>query len=87
MNASRHFLKGNPKTALTTAAMDAMARALLEWSDRPKLWRVVSSEAVRAADCNLNPSRLVYVFPQSHPFGIRQADRISAAARRIQALA
>ena len=61
VNASRHFVKGKPKNALTQEGIHAISNAFKSWETQEKFCRVVSVENVRAADYNVSPSQFVDV--------------------------
>lgn len=59
INASNYFIKGDPKNILTQEAIKVATEVYRNWGTRDKLSKVVTIEALREADYNLNPSQFV----------------------------
>jgi type I restriction enzyme M protein len=60
LNASREFVKGDPKNYLPETAIIRIADAFNEWKEAEKYSRVVSREEIAKNDYNISPSRYVH---------------------------
>ena len=60
LNASRHFIKGNPKNYIDDASADLIVDTFLNWRDKDKFSRVVDSTEIEKNDYNLSPSRYIH---------------------------
>jgi type I restriction enzyme M protein len=60
LNASREFVKGDPKNYIPDDAILRIADAFKAWSEKEKYSRVVSREEIAKNDFNISPSRYIH---------------------------
>jgi type I restriction enzyme M protein len=60
LNASREFVKGEPKNYLPEEAIVRIADTFTEWNENGKLGRIVSGDEVAKNDFNISPSRYIH---------------------------
>lgn len=60
VNASKEFIKGNPKNFMPESAVDKIAAAFQTWSEEEKFSRVVPAEEIARNDFNISPSRYIH---------------------------
>jgi type I restriction enzyme M protein len=61
INASGESAKGKPKNYITEASIRRIADTMLKWKEVKKFSTVVTTDEVKANDCNLSPSRYIEV--------------------------
>lgn len=59
LNASREFIKGDPKNYIPADAIRRIAQTFIAWQEDEKYSRVVSSEEIAKYDFNVSPSRYI----------------------------
>ena len=60
LNASRDFVKGDPKNFLPEEAVTRIADTFLEWKEVEKFSRIVSTDEIAKNDFNISPSRYLH---------------------------
>ena len=60
LNATRHFIKGNPKNYIDDDSADLIADTFLHWREVEKLSRIVNRAEIKKNDFNLSPSRYIH---------------------------
>jgi type I restriction enzyme M protein len=62
LNASREFIKGNPKNYIPEDAISRIANTFIAWKEVEKYSRIVSREEIAKAgnDYNISPSRYIH---------------------------
>jgi len=60
LNASREFVKGDPKNYIPEEAIVRMAGTFAEWNEVEKYSRIVAHEEIAKNDYNLSPSRYIH---------------------------
>ena len=60
VNASKEFVKGNPKNYLPEEAVDKIASTFLNWQEEERFSRIVPVEEIKKNDFNISPSRYVH---------------------------
>lgn len=60
LNASREFIKGNPKNYIADDAQQKIADTFREWKETEKFSRIVTLEEIIKNDYNLSPSRYIH---------------------------
>jgi len=60
LNATRHFIKGNPKNYMDDTSADIIVDAFRNWKEVEKLSCIVGREEIEKHDFNLSPSRYIH---------------------------
>src|SRR4029077_14474979 len=60
LNASREFVKGDPKNYLPEDAVIRIAETFLAWKEVDKYSRIVGSDEIAKNDYNISPSRYIH---------------------------
>jgi type I restriction enzyme M protein len=60
LNASREFVKGDPKNYISDDAIVRIADPFIEWKEVEKYSRIVSAEEIAKNDYNISPSRYIH---------------------------
>ena len=60
LNASRDFVKGDPKNYLPEEAVTRIADTFLEWKEVEKFSRIVGTDEIAKNDFNISPSRYIH---------------------------
>jgi type I restriction enzyme M protein len=60
LNASREFVKGDPKNYISDDAIVRIADTFIEWKEVEKYSRIVSAEEIAKNDYNISPSRYIH---------------------------
>jgi hypothetical protein len=60
LNASRDFVKGDPKNFLPEEAVTRIADTFLEWKEIEKFSRIVGTDEIAKNDFNISPSRYLH---------------------------
>jgi type I restriction enzyme M protein len=60
LNASREFVKGDPKNYISDEAIVRIADTFIEWKEVEKYSRIVSAEEIAKNDYNISPSRYIH---------------------------
>ncbi len=60
LNASREFVKGDPKNYIPQEAVTRIAETFIAWNEVVKYSRIVSVEEVAKNDYNISPSRYIH---------------------------
>lgn len=60
LNASRHFIKGNPKNYIDEESADLIANTFINWTEVKKFSRIVDRAEIEKNDFNLSPSRFIH---------------------------
>ncbi len=60
LNASRDFVKGDPKNYLPEEAVTRIAETFLEWKEVEKFSRIVRTDEIAKNDFNISPSRYLH---------------------------
>lgn len=60
LNASRDFVKGDPKNYLPEEAVTRIADTFLEWKEIEKFSRIVGTDEIAKNDFNISPSRYLH---------------------------
>ncbi len=60
LNATRHFVKGNPKNYIDDASADIIVDAFSNWKEVEKLSCIIGLEEIVKHDFNLSPSRYIH---------------------------
>ena len=60
LNASRDFVKGDPKNFLPEEAVTRIADTFLEWKEVEKFSRIVGTDEIAKNDFNISPSRYLH---------------------------
>ncbi|MFZ3208381.1 MAG: N-6 DNA methylase, partial [Geobacteraceae bacterium] len=60
LNASREFMKGDPKNYIPDDAIVHIADAFTEWKEVEKYSRIVTREDISKNDYNISPSRYIH---------------------------
>ena len=63
LNASREFVKGDPKNYLPEDAVTRIAETFVGWREVDKFARIVTCDEVEKNDFNISPSRYVHTGP------------------------
>lgn len=61
VNASKEFIKGNPKNYLPEEAVTKIASAFLNWEEEERFSRIVPIMEIERNDFNISPSRYIHV--------------------------
>ncbi|MGB8060691.1 MAG: N-6 DNA methylase [Candidatus Sulfotelmatobacter sp.] len=87
VNASAHFIKGQPKNALTEEAILLTSEVFKTWESRDRFSRIVTLQQIRDADYTLSPSQFVDVSEQSEDrlLGAILEDLVKARRERDKA--
>jgi type I restriction enzyme M protein len=60
LNASREFVKGDPKNYITDEGIARIAETFTAWSEEDKFSRIVSKDEIIKNDYNISPSRYIH---------------------------
>jgi len=60
LNASREFVKGDPKNYIPYDAIIRIAETFTTWNEVAKYSRIVSCEEIAKNDFNISPSRYIH---------------------------
>ena len=60
LNASREFIKGDPKNYISDEAIIRIADTFTAWNEVDKYSRIVSAEEIAKNDYNISPSRYIH---------------------------
>src|SRR5439155_26271687 len=60
LNASREFVKGDPKNYISEDAILRIAHTFSNWKELEKYSRIVSQEEIAKSDFNITPSRYIH---------------------------
>lgn len=60
VNASKEFIKGNPKNYLPDEAVTKITSTFLHWQEEERFSRIVPVEEIERNDFNISPSRYVH---------------------------
>ncbi len=60
LNATRHFIKGNPKNYIDDVSADQIVNAFSKWKETEKLCRIVDLVEIEKHDFNLSPNRYIH---------------------------
>jgi type I restriction enzyme M protein len=61
LNASRDFVKGDPKNYLPEEAVTRIAETFLAWKEVEKFSRILGTDEIAKNDYNISPSRYIHV--------------------------
>ena len=61
INASRVFVKGDPKNYIPEEGIERIASAFLSWTEEDRFSRVIAKDEIVRTDYNISPSRHVHV--------------------------
>ncbi|MHB8764901.1 MAG: N-6 DNA methylase [Deferrisomatales bacterium] len=89
LNASREFVKGDPKNYLPDDAVVRIADAFTEWREVEKYSRVVTRDEVAKNDFNISPSRYIHTGDADEyrpiPEIVEELEALEAEARATDA--
>ena len=60
LNASREFVKGDPKNYIPIEAVHRVAETFTAWKEVQKYSRIVTREEIAKNDYNISPSRYIH---------------------------
>ena len=60
LNASREFVKGDPKNYIPEDGIDRIADTFINWQEIDKFARIVPREEIAKNDYNISPSRYIH---------------------------
>jgi type I restriction enzyme M protein len=60
LNASREFVKGDPKNYIPEDGIDRIADTFINWQEVEKFSRIVLTEEIAKNDYNISPSRYIH---------------------------
>jgi len=60
LNASREFVKGDPKNYIPEEAVDRIADTFKAWREEEKYSRIVTRQEIAKNDFNISPSRYIH---------------------------
>lgn len=60
LNASKEFVKGDPKNYIPDDGIERIASAFLDWQEQEKFSRIVAKDEVAKNDYNISPSRYIH---------------------------
>jgi type I restriction enzyme M protein len=60
LNASREFVKGEPKNYLPDEAIVRIADTFAKWKEVDKYSRIITQEEIAKNDFNISPSRYIH---------------------------
>ena len=87
LNASKEFVKGDPKNYISDEGIERIASTFLEWQEQEKFGRIVDKDEVAKNDYNISPSRYIHTgeSEEYRPIGeiVEELDIIQAEARTI----
>ena len=85
LNASRDFVKGDPKNFLPEEAVTRIADTFLEWKEVEKFSRIVGTDEIAKNDYNISPSRYLHTgaADEYRPLAeiVEELDELEEAAR------
>ncbi len=61
VNASKHFIKGDPKNYIPDESIAKIAEVFTEWKEEEKLSKIVDLAEIQKNDYNISPSRYIQV--------------------------
>lgn len=61
INASKEFVKGDPKNYITEDGIEKITKTFTKWKEVEKFSRVVEKEEIVKNDYNISPSRYIHV--------------------------
>ena len=89
LNASREFVKGDPKNYLPDEAIARIAETFLAWREVEKYSRIVSRDEIAKNDFNISPSRYIHTGAgeEYRPIAeiVEELDELEAEARETDA--
>lgn len=60
LNASKEFVKGDPKNYIPDDGIERIAKTFLDWREQEKFSRIVDKDEVVKNDYNISPSRYIH---------------------------
>jgi len=61
VNASKHYIKGDPKNFIPDESISKIAEVFTEWKEEDKFSKIVEIDEIKKNDYNISPSRYIQV--------------------------